>query len=73
MKDFILTKEPMEVSTRVGLPRGSVRATGPVDGLTVEQRQDLHDPQTQARYWEEYRVQQRRMACPGCGEDGRSF
>ncbi|HZZ26688.1 MAG TPA: hypothetical protein VFE46_01670 [Pirellulales bacterium] len=36
--------------------------------LTAQQQTDLNDPQTQARYWEEFNAQMRKLYCPGCGE-----
>ena len=36
--------------------------------LTLQQRADLADEVSQAEYRRSYEEQQRRRACPGCGE-----
>jgi hypothetical protein len=42
-------------------------------GLTPRQLCDLSDPKKQEQYRQAYRLQQARMSCPGCGDDGMSY
>jgi len=38
--------------------------------LTPDQLRDLSDSAKQEQYRAAYRLQQARMSCPGCGDDG---
>ena len=46
---------------------------GAEERATSEQRRNLCDPNIQEQYWQAYRLQQSRLSCPGCGDDGRLF
>jgi hypothetical protein len=53
-----------------------VKLSGNVDGekgFTLDQLQQLGNPEIQEQYREAYRLQQARLSCPGCGEYGMSF
>jgi len=52
------------------LGAGHVPAETVPDKLTPDQVRDLSDPAKQEQYRAAYRLQQARMSCPGCGEDG---
>lgn len=40
------------------------------EGLSQEQLRQLADAEKQAEYLKAFIAQERRRACPGCGEDG---
>ena len=42
-------------------------------GLTPGQLCDLSDAKKQEQYQQAYRLQQARLSCPGCGDDGMSY
>ncbi len=49
---------------------GHVPAETGRDKLTPDQVRDLSDSAKQEQYRAAYRLQQARMSCPGCGDDG---
>jgi hypothetical protein len=61
----ILDHMTMERITQADPPQ-AVKPSHPAP----EEKKSFPDSERQAQYWEEYRLQQARRACPGCGDDG---
>lgn len=54
-------------------PRKSPRLADQGAELTPEQLDELDDREKQDQYRAAYLLQQARMLCPGCGDDGSIF
>jgi hypothetical protein len=55
-------------------PQSQESAAAPAEQPRQEERPtDLADAATQEKYRQEYLIQMRRLSCPGCGDDGRSY